>query len=52
VTHNLQAVDYFRHRPGQLLELDLAQASAMRQLCAFLDVPYAGQEMPRLNRSQ
>ena len=52
VMHNLNVVDYFRYRPGQLLVLDLAQPKAMEHLCLFLDLPFTGQPMPHLNRSQ
>jgi hypothetical protein len=49
VMHGLAVTDYFRWRPGQLLVLDLAKPDAMRLLCEFLDIPYTGQPMPRLN---
>jgi Sulfotransferase domain len=52
VMHNLNAIDYFRYRRGQLLILDLGQPKAMEGLCEFLDVPFTGQSMPHLNRSQ
>jgi len=49
--HNLSVADYFRYRGEQLLVLNLADPSAMRQLCAFVETDYTGQAMPHLNRS-
>jgi hypothetical protein len=50
--HNELVLDYFRHRPGDLLVLNVASDDAMRRLCDFLGKPYRGQEMPELNRSR
>lgn len=52
VMHNLNVVDYFRHRPGQLLVLKLEEPTAMERLCQFLGIEYSGQPMPHLNRSK
>ena len=52
VMHNLNVVDYFRFRPNQLLVLNVAEPNAMKKLCCFLDIEYAGQAMPHLNRSK
>ena len=49
--HNERVMDYFRHRGDDLLVINLRQQDAMARLCDFLDVPYAGQAMPHLNRS-
>jgi Sulfotransferase domain len=46
--HNRQVLDYFRHRPGDLLVLNIAEPAAMERLCAFLGVPTAGRSMPHL----
>lgn len=40
---------YFRHRPKDLLELNLSAPDSMEQLCRFLDRPFNGQTMPREN---
>jgi len=48
--HNESVRDYFRHRPGDLLVLNLAQPSSARALYEFLDVPYLGQAMPHEKR--
>jgi len=50
--HCLNVIDYFRFRRGQLLVLNLADPTAMEQLCRFLDIEFNGQGMPHLNRSQ
>ena len=52
VMHNLNVVDYFRCRPGQLLAINLADPTAMEQLCRFLGIEFTGQAMPHLNRSK
>ena len=49
--YNAMVEDYFRHRPDDLLVLNLSDADAMQQLCDFLGKPYTGATMPRLNRS-
>jgi len=50
--HNRRIQDYFRHRPNDLLVLNLAEPDAMENLCRFLDKPFTGQKMPRLNESK
>ena len=50
--HNESARDYFRHRPDDLLVLNLADPSSAKALCEFLDLPYLGQAMPHEKRSQ
>jgi tetratricopeptide (TPR) repeat protein len=49
--HNRSIVEYFRHRPADLLVLNVGDADAMPRLCAFLGLDYRGQPMPHLNRS-
>jgi len=49
--HNRRVTEYFRHRPNDLLVLNVSHADAMQRLCEFLDVPYRGQSMPHMNRS-
>lgn len=51
VRHNERVQDYFRHRPNDLLVLNLADPNSMRLLCEFLGHPWTGQQMPRLNTS-
>jgi hypothetical protein len=43
---------YFRHRPGDLLVLNVAEADAMASLCRFLGRRNPGVGMPHLNRSR
>jgi hypothetical protein len=50
--HNSTVMNYFMHRPADLLVLNVAHESAMRDLCAFLGRAYEGQPMPHINRSQ
>jgi len=50
--HNRSVTDYFRHRPGDLLVLNVGDPGAMQKLCQFLGVPYHGQAMPHLNRTE
>jgi len=51
VDHNRSVTEYFRHRPDDLLVLNVGDSDAMPRLCGFLGVPYRGQAMPHLNRS-
>lgn len=47
--HNSRIKEYFRHRSGDLLVLNVGQPEAMESLCRFLGKPYSGQPMPLLN---
>ena len=49
--HNEIIKDYFRHRPDDLLVINLSEPDAMRRLCEFLGKPFGGQGMPKLNQS-
>lgn len=49
--HNETVQDYFRHRPNDLLVINLSHPDSMRRLCHFLEKPYEGQTMPWLNES-
>ena len=50
--YNAMVEDYFRHRPNDLLVLNLARKDAMLELCNFLGEPYTDGRMPHLNKSQ
>ncbi len=50
--HNEIVTDYFRHRPNDLLIINLSEPEAVQKLCKFLGKPITGQQMPWLNRSQ
>lgn len=50
-THNKEVLEYFKHRPNDLLVMDLAAGDGWENLCAFLrkqapDVPF-----PHANRT-
>jgi hypothetical protein len=51
-SHRDAVIDYFRHRPDDLLVLNLSDADAMNRLCEFLGVARSGQTMPHLNASR
>jgi hypothetical protein len=49
--HRGAVLDYFRHRPNDVLVLDVAEPTAMESVAAFLGVRADGLEMPHLNRT-
>ena len=49
--HNEHVADYFRHRPADLLILNLGEADAMERVCSFLGFSGVGLKVPHLNRS-
>lgn len=51
VAYNRRVAEYFRHRPDDLLVLNVSAPDAMERLCVFLGRKYEGQQMPHLNRS-
>lgn len=51
VRHNERVQDYFRHRPNDLLILNLADPDSMKLLCEFLGRTWIGEQMPKLNKS-
>ena len=50
--HICQVLDYFRHRPEDLLVLNIGKSNAMQSLCDFLGFDYDGRQMPHLNTSR
>ena len=52
LAHNGQVVDYFRHRPADLLVINLGDKDAMERLCSFLGFSGGGLKIPHLNRSR
>jgi hypothetical protein len=50
--HRRNVLDYFRHRPHDLLVLNVAEPQAMADLCDFLGVPQSDVMMPHLNTSR
>ena len=51
LNHNSSVAEYFKHRPDDLLVLNVGRADAMQKLCEFIGAPYHGQAMPHMNRS-
>jgi hypothetical protein len=49
--HNAAVLAYFRHRPQDLLVLNVATPSAYDQLCHFLAKPCTGKEFPWENKT-
>jgi hypothetical protein len=50
--HNRQVREYFKARPDDALELNVADDDAMERLLTFLGYPYSGEKMPHKNPSQ
>ena len=48
--HNTQILEYFRHRPKDLLVFNIADNN-YEKLCSFLNVPYTKKQFPWLNKS-
>jgi hypothetical protein len=49
--HNNAVVEYFRHRPDDLLVLNVAQPDAYDRLCTFLGEPSTGKAFPWENKT-
>ncbi len=49
--HNNRIREYFRHRPQDLLVINIADPTSMEDLCDFLGFDFTDQEMPHLNQS-
>jgi hypothetical protein len=49
--HNAAAIRHFRGRPDALLVVNLADPAAAARIVRFVGLPYAGQALPHLNRS-
>lgn len=49
--HNSAVLEYFRHRPGDLLVLNVAKDGAYDRLCQFLDKPAMSRSFPWENRT-
>jgi hypothetical protein len=50
-THNSTVIEYFRHRPEDLLVLNVAEPGAYERLCKFLGKPFPGKEFPWENKT-
>lgn len=49
--HNQSVIEYFRHRPNDLLVLNIAQEGAYQIFCEFLDKPCLRQTFPWENKT-
>lgn len=49
--HNKEVREYFKSRPGDLLEMDLADGKGWKEICEFLDQPIPRTPFPRSNKS-
>jgi hypothetical protein len=49
--HNNAVVEYFRHRPVDLLVLNVAELGAYAKLCRFLGKPCTGEQFPWENKT-
>lgn len=50
-THNRAVIEYFRHRPGDLLVLNVSEPEAYPKLCAFLGRPAVSGAFPWKNKT-
>ena len=50
--HNREILSYFRHRPNDLLVLNVAQKGAYKELCDFLGVQSERTDFPWKNRTR
>mgnify|MGYP006434833905 CR=1 FL=1 len=51
IDYNNSVIEYFRHRPDDLLVLNVAEKGAYRKLCEFLDKPITQEEFPWENKT-
>lgn len=51
VSYNDNVVEYFRHRPNDLLILNVAEKGSHRKLCDFLDKPCTRNDFPWENKT-
>lgn len=49
ISHNKAVIEYFRHRPNDLLVLNVGHPDAMDSLCDFLGKPRIGWKFPQDN---
>jgi len=52
INYNNQVVDYFKHRPKDLLVLNVAKSGAHRKLCDFLGIKTDENDFPWENRTE
>jgi hypothetical protein len=49
--HNAAVKEYFKHRPDDLLTVNLRDTSTAERIMDFIGLPYKGETMPHLNPS-
>lgn len=50
--HNAAVRDYFRDRPGKLIEMDFSKGDGWDRLCPFLGVPTPTRPFPHANKAE
>ena len=50
-THNMQVIDYFKERPGSLLQMHITEGDGWRELCPFLELEMPDCEFPDVNKA-
>lgn len=50
--HNAVVLDYFRHRPDDLLTMNLEEGRNWERLCSFLDKPIPSVQFPETNKTR
>ena len=51
IDHNNLVLDYFKHRPRDLLVINFSEKFAYRKLCEFLGKPITSEEFPWENKT-
>jgi hypothetical protein len=51
ITYNESVIEYFRHRPKDLLILNVADKNAFKKLCNFLGKPHTSEDFPWENKT-
>jgi hypothetical protein len=49
--HNASVKEYFRHRPNDLLVLNISDPNSIALLCDFLKIPQTLEEFPWENKT-
>lgn len=52
ISYNDSVLEYFRHRPEDLLVLNVAEKGAYKKLCMFLGKPYTNEDFPWENKTR
>jgi hypothetical protein len=51
IDYNNSVIEYFRHRPNDLLILNVSEEGAYRKLCEFVDKPVNSEDFPWENKT-